>query len=250
MVRVLFPVLLLVVILPPSHAADLCGFLDRVVASIDEKAPFSSVRYLDAPGGQCAVTDRKGHSNRGMRNAVPDKDKAVKESWGCIWKLPNTPEDDMYQDARAQLKQLRDQVDEASDRLSRARRKYVEEIDNGIFDGPGKREYRSAEREYRSIKKSKERASDRRDHLRDVRFDKASRELHSRTRKFLSSINLCIFEKKIRGKWNIFSDKIRYSRNTFVEGIWWTSDPSLRNRILVSADVNDRILGIEILKLK
>ena len=91
MVRVLFLALFLAVILQPCYAADLCGFLDKVVASTKEQTPFASVKYLDVPGGECRVDDVKGHSSRGLI-IISNDGKSLKESWACFWDFPRKSE--------------------------------------------------------------------------------------------------------------------------------------------------------------
>lgn len=221
------------------HAADLCGFLDRVVASMDEKTPFSTVRYLDAPGGKCAVTNQKGHWKRGMTRAVFDKKKKFEESWGCFWNMPKMQNDADLSRINVELERIRSQFRESKDRYWNAKN------DCEVY-------YKSyeickrVERQHQRLIKSKKQLEIK---LREKLFERKSREsdeLHSRVRKLVFSINSCIVGKKIRGNWNVFRDNVEFKDKLFFRGYWWTYDPSSSNEILISSDVKIRQLRLEV----
>lgn len=113
MVRVLFLTLIFTIILQPARAANLCSFLDKVAASTREKSPFSSVKYLDVPGGECRVDDVKGHLSRGVL-VISNEGKSLKKSWACFWNIPRKSENARLLDAEMNFRQITEQVDEAN----------------------------------------------------------------------------------------------------------------------------------------
>lgn len=234
MVRVLFSMVLLVVILQPSHAADLCGFLDKVVASTREKTPFASVKYLDVPGGECRVDDVKGHGARGLI-VIQTVSKSLKESWACSWNFPKKSESARLLDAEANFQQIREQSVEA-DRVRKKRWRTYERIDvsNPNYDR-FRDEYRRAKRNSNRLRDQKRRALSRLNRERREVLIAESRDLHSRARKFVSSVYSCTKENKIRGGWGNFHDKITYKEKRFTYGFWWIYSNSMRVGIAIFA---------------
>ena len=197
MIVVLLPVFLLVILIHPLHGTELCPFLDKVIASIRDKPPFATVRYLDAPGGKCGVSDAKGHFSRGNLWAVKQENKMLKESWACAWDFSGTAsKDPKVSELRARHKAIRSERRMAHRREMEAFHRWTDSIIRG--ENPPEQleaEYRNAESEHKRI--SDLSTDIRRELKRELgRVGKVDRnKLYAQARKFVSAISSCISEK-------------------------------------------------------
>lgn len=259
MIRTLLPAILLVISIQPIHAAELCPFLDRVVASAGNAPPFATVRYLDAPGAQCGVAHEAGHKSRGklvpLLQTWKTKEKMLEESWACVWTLPDmASKDSKVLELRTELRGIHEEYraairheDETSEERSRfdwsddsRRANRARELDDaaeaevkrlGILRRSAIQKLGIEERRVRIVER---------------------RRVYAEARKFVSSVSACIFNKKVRGSWHPFSNEVKFKHKIFEWGYWWTATKSLPNAKQVGIRVSavGRQIGIEIWRRK
>ena len=59
-----------------SHASEVCGILDTVVAASEDSPPFASVMHFSAPNAECSVE---------TRHRLFNENSELLESWACTW---------------------------------------------------------------------------------------------------------------------------------------------------------------------
>ena len=241
---VLLPAALLAISIQPVHATELCPFLDKVVVSVRHKPPFATVKYLDAPGGKCRVADNAGHSARGIL-PVKVEGKKSKESWACIWQFPKMAENAKILAIRSRLEGKREEL-RAAKRNESMRWKIRKKMDvrHPDYDRvlalheDSEEEVKRVRSSIRSIKRGLNGELDR------VRIEEKGK-LYSEARKFVSAISSCIFEKKIRGTWDAFQDRVNFKHKVFSSGQWWVYNNPRSVGIIVIAHPATRQLHIE-----
>ena len=229
-----------------SQRAELCAFLDKVVASIAENPPFASVRFQDAPGGaSCQVGGSDRHEAMGLSNAAWHGYKAIADSWACIWR------DARLQNFKPRLKGIKSKKKNA---LKLSERKQ-DKIHQDILDAIRRREFGAlydrldAEQDRLNAerKRIREEYSSRENRLRDE-FGESRRALVARARKFVSSVRECVRTEGIRGAWRPFDEEeLDIYKGHFISGVWSTSSDTMA-KITISEDTEDGLVALEIWK--